>query len=94
MTRKAKPGLLPAMVIAVNSSRPLKPRVMVYEPGVPRDEALLLDLETEANLGIRRSLPPGKLPLDAYNYLMPRPRVAYYFESLVTATAAMGEVTA
>jgi hypothetical protein len=27
-----------AMVIAVNSSRPLKPRVMVHEPGVPRDE--------------------------------------------------------
>ena len=83
-----------AMVIAVNSSRPLKPRVMVHEPGVPRDEALLLDLEHEPDLGIRRSLPPAKLPLDAFNYLMPRPRVAYYFEALATATLPMGEVAA
>ena len=83
-----------AMVIAVNSSRPLKPRVMVHEPGVPRDEALLLDLEHEPDLGIRRSLPPAKLPLDAFNYLMPRPRVAYYFEALTSVTVPMGEVSA
>jgi hypothetical protein len=34
-----------AMVMQVNSSRPLKPRVLVHDPKVPRDEALLLDLE-------------------------------------------------
>ena len=39
----------------------LKPRVMVHEPGVPRDEALLLDLEHEPDLGIRRSLPTTDL---------------------------------
>ena len=33
------------MVVAVNSSRPLKPSVLVYDAGVPRDEALVLDLE-------------------------------------------------
>ena len=30
---------------AVNSTRPLKPRVLVYDPQVPRDEALLIDLK-------------------------------------------------
>jgi hypothetical protein len=71
-----------AMVAQVNSSRPLKPRVLVHELGVPRDEALLLDLEVAegGRLGIRRSLKPQQLPVDALNYLSPRARVGYFFE--------------
>lgn len=69
-----------AMVVSVNSSRPLKPRVMVHEPRVPRDEALLLNLETDTRLGIRRSLKPQQLPAESLDYLSPRPRVAYFFE--------------
>ena len=69
-----------AMVVSVNSSRPLKPRVMVHEPRVPRDEALLLNLETEPRLGIRRSLKPQQLPTESLDYLSPRTRVAYFFE--------------
>ena len=71
-----------ALVVGVNSSRPLKPRVLVHEPAVPRHEALVLDLETQPNLGIRRSLPAAKLPPAAVEYLDPRPRVSYYFEPL------------
>jgi len=69
-----------AMVVGVNSSRPLKPQVLVHDPGTPRDEALVLDLERADGLGIRRSLNAGKLPRDAVEYLAPRQRVAYYFE--------------
>jgi putative nucleotidyltransferase with HDIG domain len=69
-----------AMVVAVNSSRPLKPRVMVHEPRVPRDDALVLNLETEPRLGIRRSLKAQALPAESLEYLSPRPRVAYFFE--------------
>jgi len=69
-----------AMVVAVNSSRPLKPRVLVHETGVPRDEALILDLETAVGVGIRRSLRPQQLPEATLAYLSPRPRVAYFFE--------------
>jgi hypothetical protein len=69
-----------ALVVAVNSSRPLKPRVMVHEPKVPRDEALTLDLEKTEGLGIRRSVRPQQLPEAALAYLSPRPRVAYFFE--------------
>ena len=69
-----------ALVVAVNSSRPLRPRVMVHEPKVPRDEALILDLETAEGLGIRRSLRPQQLPPNTLAYLSPRPRVAYFFE--------------
>lgn len=76
-----------ALVVGVNSSRPLKPRVLVHDPKVPRHEALVLDLETQPNLGIRRSLPASKLPTAAIEYLDPRPRVSYYFEPLAHAAA-------
>jgi len=71
-----------AMVVGVNSSRPLKPRVLVHDPRVPRNEALIVDLEHAADLGIRRSLPASKVPAAALAYLDPRPRVSYYFEPL------------
>ncbi len=76
-----------ALVTAVNSSRPLKPRVLVHDPQVPADEALFLELEQQPNLGIRRSLAPSKLPPAALQYLAPRPRVAYFFEPLTAADA-------
>ena len=71
-----------AMVVGVNSTRPLKPRVLVHDPKVPRQEALLLDLEETPDVGIRRSLTAGKLPAPSLDYLDPRPRVAYFFEPL------------
>ncbi|MFO1329684.1 MAG: DUF3391 domain-containing protein [Rubrivivax sp.] len=79
-----------AMVMQVNSSRPLKPRVLVHDAKVPRDEALLLDLEREPALGIRRSVAPAKLPAAALAYLAPRPRVSYYFDALAAPTADDG----
>jgi HD-GYP domain-containing protein (c-di-GMP phosphodiesterase class II) len=69
-----------AMVTSVNSSRPLKPRVLVHDPRVAREDALLLNLESTPDLGIRRSLAPAKLPRDALDALSPRPRVSYFFE--------------
>ena len=71
------------IVVGVNSSRPLKPRVLVHDARVPRNEALMLDLEHTPDIGIRRSLPAAKLPVAAIEYLDPRPRVAYYFEPLM-----------
>ena len=69
-----------ASVVSVNSSRPLKPRVMVCDAGVPPEEALLLNLDGQADLGIRRSMKPGQLPAAVRDYLSPRPRTVYFFE--------------
>ena len=69
-----------AIVVAVNSARPLKPRVIVHEPSIPRHEAVILDLEHAPNASIRRSLKPSTLPSAALDYLQPRPRVYYFFE--------------
>jgi len=69
-----------ALVVSVNAARPLKPNVVVYEPRVPRDEALVEDLEQTRDLGIRRSLKPLQLPKAAFDYLSPRQRICYFFE--------------
>ena len=72
-----------ASVVSVNSARPLKPRVIVHEPGVPKHEALILDLEHSPHIGIRRSLKPSSLPIAAMDYLAPRQRISYFFERVI-----------
>jgi len=67
-------------VVSVNSSRPLKPRVLVYDPAIAAEDALLLDLEAQPDLGIRRSVRPAAVPAPAQAWLSPRQRVVYYFE--------------
>jgi HD-GYP domain-containing protein (c-di-GMP phosphodiesterase class II) len=76
-----------AIVTSVNSARPLKPRIIVHEPGVPKHEALIVDLEHMPFLGIRRSLKPSALPSATLEYLAPRQRISYFFEQ----TAAPAE---
>lgn len=73
-----------AIVASVNSSRPLRPKVIVHDARVPKDEAPILDLETLPELGIRRSLKPAQLPRDALDYLSPRQRICYFFERAVS----------
>jgi hypothetical protein len=78
-----------ALVVSVNSGRPLKPRLIVYEPGVPRHEALILDLERAPNTSIRRSLKPSSLPTPALDYLQPRQRLRYFFEPAAANAGSM-----
>jgi putative nucleotidyltransferase with HDIG domain len=69
-----------ALVISVNPARPLKPRVLVFDPATPADEALHLDLGSLLDVSIRRSLRAAQLPTAARDYLAPKPRMAYFFE--------------
>jgi len=80
-----------ALVINVNSSRPLKPRVLVFDPKVAPDEALHVNLEEHPNIGIRRSLRPQHLPPEALQYLAPRQRVIYYFEPAQAVHTQFGQ---
>lgn len=74
-----------ALVVSVNSTRPLKPRVIIHDPAIPRPEALILDLEQAPEIGIRRSLKPAGLPREAFDYLLPRQRIGYFYESTAPA---------
>lgn len=70
-----------AMVLSVNPTKPLRPWVMVYDEQVPKEEAILLDLEQETDINITKAVRPALLPPPAYAYLSPRKRVSYFFDS-------------
>ncbi len=70
-----------AMVVSVNTSKPLRPVVLVYNPAIPKSEALLLDLEHEPTVSVRKTLRPQQLSPEAHAYLSPRTRTTYYFDS-------------
>ena len=81
------------LVVGVNASRPLKPRVLVHEPGVPREQAVVIDLEQVSGLGIRRSIKPLALPPESMGYLAPKQRTTYFFELTLTSEPALHEET-
>ena len=74
-----------AIVVSVNSDRPLKPRILIHEPAVPSDEALVVDLERHPELGIQRAIKPVQLPRAVFDYLSPRKRMCYFFERSLAA---------
>jgi putative nucleotidyltransferase with HDIG domain len=69
------------MVSTVNTASPMKPTVVVYDADIPKEEAILLDMETQSEVHIAKALRPAQLPREVYNYLSPRKRVSYYFDA-------------
>ena len=69
------------MVVSVNSAKPLKPTVLIYDPQVPREHAILVELESEPDVTISRALQPAQLPKPIHEYLSPGRRVTYYFDT-------------
>jgi putative nucleotidyltransferase with HDIG domain len=67
------------MVVSVNVNQPLKPVVLIYDPEVPKEEAILLNLEEESELGIVKTCRAVELPRAVFDYLSPRQRITYYF---------------
>lgn len=70
-----------ALVMSVNPARPLRPWVMIYDENVPKDEAILLDLEKENEINITGAIRPAMLSPTIAAYLSPRKRVIYFFDS-------------
>lgn len=69
------------MVVSVNSSRPLKPTVLVCDLQVPKSGAIVVDLEQVPEVSILRTLSPQQLSPEQHDYLSPRQRTAYYFSA-------------
>ena len=69
------------MVATINTAKPMKPMVVVYDAEIPKDEALLVDLESEVEVNIAKALRPGQLPREISTYLNPRKQVSYYFDA-------------
>ncbi|MGE8496611.1 MAG: HD-GYP domain-containing protein [Pseudomonas sp.] len=68
------------MVLGANPALPMKPTLIVYDATVPKQEALIIDLEKEPGLTVSRSLRPGQLPREVLEYLSPRQHLSYHIE--------------
>lgn len=69
------------MVATINTEKPNKPELVVYEAGVPREDAIMVDMDKESDLNIVRAIKPSQVPKEMYAYLSPRKRVSYYFDA-------------
>ncbi|MDD2343652.1 MAG: DUF3391 domain-containing protein [Tolumonas sp.] len=69
------------LIMSVNSNRLLYPKLMIYDPHVPRDKAAIIDLE-HVSLSIKRALQPSRLPKEIFNYLSPRTCTSYFFDAV------------
>lgn len=63
------------MVVAANFGMPLRPRIMIFDPTVPKNEAKVLDLLAEPDLSVKDSLRPAEMAREVYEYLSPRTRM-------------------
>lgn len=69
------------LVISLNEGHTLRPNVLVYDASVPKEEALILNLEREPDIKIVRSLRPAQLPRRVHQYLNPRKNVTYFIDT-------------
>ena len=69
------------MVTSINTARPMKPMIMIYDADIPKEEAILVDMEHETDINIAKAIRPAQVPREIYNYLSPRKRISYYFDA-------------
>lgn len=68
------------LVVNVSPGQLLHPTLLLYDPSVPKEEALMLDLNEEPELKVARTLHPSSLTREIHEYLNPRSRISYYAE--------------
>jgi putative nucleotidyltransferase with HDIG domain len=68
-----------ATVVSINPQELLRPNVLVFNPEIPKEEALILNL-TEEDLAIKESCRRAELDPEVLNYLNLSESVNYYFE--------------
>ena len=68
------------IVVSISSNNQTRPSVLVYDPQVPKNQAIIVNLEEEPELTVTRSIRPSSLPPEVFAYLNPRTRVSYYLD--------------
>ena len=71
-------GRFGAVVASACTEKPLSPQVMIYEPEIPRRQAIIVDLAKEDGLRIERSLRLQDRPDEELDYLLPRRKLNWF----------------
>lgn len=69
------------LVVSVNAAHLLHPTVMLYDPYIPKEEALLINMADEPDLSVVATLRPASLPREVFEYLNPRSRISYFADT-------------
>jgi HD-GYP domain-containing protein (c-di-GMP phosphodiesterase class II) len=59
----------------------LRPEILIYDPEVVKEDAIVLDLQEATELRIDESIRPSALPADVLFWLNPRQRLSYFFST-------------
>lgn len=70
-------GRIGAVVISATIQDLLSPQVMIYEPGVPQRQAIIIDLTQESSVKIDRALRLQDRTDDELDYLLPRRKMSW-----------------
>ncbi|MFC3152408.1 HD-GYP domain-containing protein [Litoribrevibacter euphylliae] len=71
-----------ALVISVDPSTILNPKVLLYNPDIPPNQALLIDLADHDNLEVVDVLKPNECPARVYEYLGIQENMGFYLEAI------------
>jgi putative nucleotidyltransferase with HDIG domain len=77
---KLSNGLI-GIVISVNPQNALKPSLMLYDPKIPKEEALMIEMEDDPDVTIETSIQPNMLPDEIRLYLCPKTGYNYYMDA-------------
>ena len=70
-----------ALSVAVDPANAMKPKVLIHDPAVRPEDALIVPLAEHPELSIQRAIKPMALPRAAFDYLQPRKRTSFFIES-------------
>jgi putative nucleotidyltransferase with HDIG domain len=68
------------IVISINPENPLRPSLLLYDTNIPKDEALIYDMEDDVDITIEKSIRADALAEEVRLYLSPARRVTYFME--------------
>lgn len=68
------------LVISADPKAILQPEVLLYNPDIPKEQALIVNLKEQGDLSIKDVLRPGHYPAGIYEYLGIQERLGYLIE--------------
>ena len=75
-----------ALVVSVDPSTILKPKVLLYNPDIPANQALMINLADHDELEVTNVLKPGECPTRVYEYLGIQENMGFYLETIKRGT--------
>jgi len=71
------------LVIASNSDDKMQPDILIYDPDIPKQDAVIIRLSQYQDLNIEKALKSGEYPQEIHDYFGMQDRIGYLLDSQV-----------